>query len=180
MFIKKSKMTIQSQKLALGAKLFCFAFFAFPTKYLIFFCFMDSREFKRICRNRSFYISQVYVIEEEIKQLEIDYSIPRSPKLEVIGAPAHDHQPHIVDYISHKMRLEKELEETLKIIQMIDEIKTLNFPWGEILWKSLVNGVPVRHLCAEYDISKDMYYRRLAKFTCMIIRKKVYNNERHE
>ena len=134
---------------------------------------MNSREFKRICRNRNFYIAQTLVLEEEIKKIEQDYCTPRAPRLEVIGAPAHDNQSHIVDYISHKMRLEKELEETLELIMTIDQIKTLNFPWRDIFWKSLVEGVPVRPLCAKYDISKDMYYRKLAKFTCMIIRKKV-------
>ena len=133
---------------------------------------MNSRDFKRICRNRSFYIAQVLVIEEEIKQLENDYCTPRKPRLEVIGAPAHDHQSHIVDYISHKIRLEQELEETLKLIRTIDEIKTLKFPWSEILWKSLVEGQPVRRLCAEYDISKDKYYRMFAKFTSSLMKKK--------
>ena len=134
---------------------------------------MNSREFKRICRNRSFYIAQALVLEEEIKKIERDYCTPRAPRLEVIGAPAHDNQSHIVDYISHKMRLEKELEETIELIGTIDQIKTLNFPWRDIFWKSLVEGVPVRPLCAKYDISKDMYYRKLAKFTYQIIRKKV-------
>lgn len=130
---------------------------------------MNSREFKRLCRNRSFYIAQVLVLEEEIKRLERDYCTPRAPRLEVIGAPAHDNQSHIVDYISHKMRLEKELEDLQELIRTIDKIKTLKFPWGEILWKSLVEGQPVRRLCAEYDISKDMYYRKLAKLTDALI-----------
>ena len=134
---------------------------------------MDIREFKRICRNRSFYIAQTLVIEEEIKQLENDYCTPRAPRLEVIGAPAHDNQSHIVDYISRKMRLEEELEELYELIRTIDEIKNLNFPWGEILWKSLVEGQPVRRLCSEYDISKDMYYRKLAKITSSLIEKEI-------
>ena len=133
---------------------------------------MDSREFKRICRNRSFYIAQVLVLEEEIKKIERDYCTPRAPRLEVIGAPAHDNESHIVDYISHKIRLEKELEETLELIRAIDKIKTLNFPWGEILWKSLVEGKPVRTLCKQYDISKDMYYRKLAKLTSSLMKRR--------
>ena len=134
---------------------------------------MNNREFKRICRNRSFYIAQALVLEEEIKKIEQDYCTPRAPRLEVIGAPAHDNQSHIVDYISHKMRLEKELEETLELIRTIDQIRDLENPWGEIFWKTLVEGVSVRPLCSKYDISKDMYYRKLAKFTYQIIRKKV-------
>lgn len=105
--------------------------------------------------------------------MENDYCTPRAPRLEVIGAPAHDNQSHIVDYISKKIRLEKELEELYKLIRTIDEIKNLNFPWGEILWKSLVEGQPVRHLCSEYDISKDMYYRKLAKITSSLIEKEI-------
>lgn len=133
---------------------------------------MHSREFKQICRNRSFYIAQVLVLEEEIKRLERDYCTPRAPRLEVIGAPAHDNQSHIVDYISHKIRLEKELEDLQELIRMIDQIKTLNFPWGEILWKSLVEGNPVRTLCKQYDISKDMYYRKLAKLTSSLMKRR--------
>ena len=133
---------------------------------------MHSREFKQICRNRSFYIAQVLVLEEEIKRLERDYCTPRAPRLEVIGAPAHDNESHIVDYISHKIRLEKELEDLQKLIRTIDQIKTLNFPWGEILWKSLVEGKPVRTLCKQYDISKDMYYRKLAKLTSSLMKRR--------
>ena len=125
--------------------------------------------FKRICRNRSFYIAQALVLEEEIKKIERDYCTPRAPRLEVIGAPAHDNQSHIVDYISHKMRLERELEETLELIRTIDQIRDLENPWGDIFWKTLVEGVPVRPLCAKYDISKDMYYRKLAKLTSYLI-----------
>lgn len=133
---------------------------------------MDSREFKRICRNRSFYIAQVLVLEEEIKKIERDYYTPRAPRLEVIGAPAHDNQSHIVDYISHKIRLEKELKDLQELIRTIDQIKTLNFPWGEILWKSLVECKPVRTLCKQYDISKDMYYRKLAKLTSSLMKRR--------
>ena len=122
---------------------------------------MNNREFKRLCRNRSFYIAQVLVLEEEIKKIERDYCTPRAPRLEVIGAPAHDNQSHIVDYISHKMRLEKELEETLELIRTIDQIRDLKNPWGEIFWKTLVEGQPVRHICKEYGVSKDSYYRKL-------------------
>lgn len=134
---------------------------------------MDSRELKRICRNRSFYIAQVLVLEEEIKKIERDYCTPRAPRLEVIGAPAHDNESHIVDYISRKMQLEKELEDLQELIRTIDKIKTLNFPWGEILWKSLVEGKPVRTLCKQYDISKDMYYRKLAKFTSTLMKERI-------
>lgn len=130
---------------------------------------MNVKEFKRICRNRNFYIAQTYVIAEEIKQIELDYCTPRAPRLEVIGAPAHDNQSHIVDYISRKMELEKELERLTELVRTIDQIRTLNFPWGEILWKSLVDGAPVRPLCSKYHISKDMYYRQLAKITRMLI-----------
>ena len=132
---------------------------------------METAKFKRLCRNRSFYIAQVLVLEEEIKKLERDYCTPRAPRLEVIGAPAHDNQSHIVDYISHKMRLEKELEETLELIRTIDQIRDLENPWGEIFWKTLVEGAPVRPLCSKYDISKDMYYRKLAKFTCIMMKR---------
>jgi hypothetical protein len=120
------------------------------------------------------------VIEEEIKQLENDYCTPRGPRLEVIGAPAHDNQSHIVDYISHKMRLEQELEEILKLIRTIDQIRDLENPWGDIFWKSLVEGVPVRPLCAKYDISKDMYYRKLASFTKLLMKGGYHNGAKKD
>lgn len=139
-----------------------FFFFRNRNQSLYFFS-MNAKEFKRLCRNRSFYIAQMYVIEEDIKKLENDYCTPRKPRLEVIGAPAHDHKSHIVDYISHKMILEKEYEKLKGFVKTIDEIKDLPKPWDDIFWKTLVDGTPVRPLCAEYDISKDMYYRKLAK-----------------
>lgn len=37
---------------------------------------MNVKEFKRICRNKNFYIAQTYVIAEEIKQIELDYYTP--------------------------------------------------------------------------------------------------------
>lgn len=126
---------------------------------------MKSGEFKRICRNRNFYIAQVYVTEEVIKTLETDYCTPRAPRLEVIGAPAHDNKSHIVDYISHKIALETELKRLNGLIQMIDQLQNLEKPWGDIFWKTLVEGKPVRPLCAKYDISKDMYYRRLKTYS---------------
>lgn len=125
---------------------------------------MNSRDFKRICRNRNFYIAQVYVLEEEIKKLERDFCTPRAPRLEVIGAPAHDNQSHIVDYITHKIRLEKERDGYLELVRTIDSIRKLPKPWCDIYWKSLVEGAPVRTICKQYDISKDMYYRRIYTF----------------
>lgn len=122
---------------------------------------MNVKEFKRHCRNRNFYMAQVCVIEEEIKQLENDYCTPRGPRLEVIGAPAHDNQSHIVDYISHKMRLEQEIDKYNNLIRMVNDISKLEKPWGEIFEKTLVKGLPVRKICSQYGISKDMYYRRL-------------------
>ena len=101
---------------------------------------MNVKEFKRHCRNRNFYMAQVCVIEEEIKQLENDYCTPRGPRLEVIGAPAHDNQSHIVDYISHKMRLEQEIDKYNNLIRMVNDISKLEKPWGEIFEKTLVKG----------------------------------------
>ena len=117
--------------------------------------------FKHICRNRNFYMAQVYCIEEELKQIDILMSKPRSPQLEVIGQPAHDHQSHIVDWINRKVYLEKERDRLLELISRVDEIKNLKNPWREIFWKVLVVGQPVRTICKEYGVSKDSYYRRI-------------------
>ena len=117
--------------------------------------------FKHICRNRNFYMAQVYVIEEELKQIDILMSKPRSPKLEVIGQPAHDHQSHIVDWINRKLYLEQERDRLLELVSMVDEIKNLKNPWRDIFWKSLVEGVSVRKICREYGVSKDSYYRKI-------------------
>ena len=106
-------------------------------------------------------MAQVYCIEEEIKHIDILMSKPRSPRLEVIGQPAHDHQSHIVDYINRKVYLEQEKEKLLELVRMVDQIKTLKNPWGDIFWKTLVDGQPVRHICKEYGVSKDSYYRKL-------------------
>lgn len=125
--------------------------------------------FKKHCRNRNFYMAQVYVIDEEIKHVDILMSKPRSPRLEVIGAPAHDHESHIVDWIDRKRILEEERNGYLKLVEMIDQIKQLPKPWNDIYWRSLVCGESVRTLCKEFNISKDKYYRMLAKFTPLIM-----------
>ncbi len=119
--------------------------------------------FKRQCRNRNFYIAQVYVIEEELKRIDILMSKPRDPKLEVIGVPAHNYESHIVDWIERKRRLEEERELYLKTIREIDQIKELPKPWNDIFWRSLVCGESVRTLCKEYGVSKDKYYRMFRK-----------------
>lgn len=125
---------------------------------------MTIQEFKRLCRNRNFYLAQVYCLEEEIKKIDIYSSKPRSPKLEVIGAPAHDYESHIVDFIARKISLEKERDELLARVEIVDSIRTeIPKPWNDIFWKDLVEGLPVRRLIQDYGISKDMYYRRLNK-----------------
>lgn len=125
---------------------------------------MNDREFKRHCRNRNFYVAQVYCIEEEIKNINIQMSAPRGPQLEVIGAPAHNHESHIVSYISRKMALENEKQKLLQKIEMVDRIKNLPRPWNDIFWKNLVEGEKARKLCEEYYISKDAFYRRLKRY----------------
>ncbi len=113
-------------------------------------------------------MAQVYFIEEEIKCIDILMSKPRSPQLEVIGAPAHNHESHIVDWIDRKRILEEERDRYLKLIETIetiDRIHQLPEPWNDIYWRSLVCGESVRTICKEFDISKDKYYRKLAKFT---------------
>lgn len=117
--------------------------------------------FKEHCKNRNFYVARIYGIEEELKHIDILMQRPRSPKLEVIGQPAHDHQSHIVDWIDRKMKLEAERDELLELISQIDQIRNLKNSWGEIFWKTLVEGQPVRHICKEYGVSKDSYYRKL-------------------
>ena len=119
--------------------------------------------FKRHCRNRNFYIAQVYVIEEELKRIDILMSKPRAPKLEVIGAPAHDYESHIVDWIERKRLLEEERSRYLDMVAEIDKIKELPKPWNDIFWRSLVCGESVRTLCKEYGVSKDKYYRIFRK-----------------
>ena len=127
--------------------------------------------FKHICRNRNFYMAQVYVIEEELKHIDILMSKPRSPKLEVIGQPAHDHQSHIVDWINRKLYLEQERDRLLELISKVDAIKNLKNPWRDIFWKSLVEGVPVRKICREYGVSKDSYYRMIRKIYTHVYKK---------
>ena len=125
---------------------------------------MTIDEFKKLCRNRNFYMAQVYRLEEELKELEYQMSKPRSPKLEVIGAPAHNHESHIVDYVARKLALENEIKMNLARVEIVDSIRTdLQKPWNDIFWQDLVEGIPVRTLCKGYGISKDTYYRRLNK-----------------
>ena len=130
------------------------------------------KNFKHICRNRNFYMAQVYSIEEELKHIDILMSKPRSPKLEVIGQPAHDHQSHIVDWIDRKMKLEQERDRLLDLVKTVDQIKELPSPWNDIFWRTMVQGEKVRPLCKEYKTSKDAYYRKLAKITCLLIEHK--------
>lgn len=125
---------------------------------------MDIKIFKRLCRNRNFYVAQVYCIEEEIKSIDIQMSAPRGPQLEVIGAPAHDYKSHIVTYIARKMALEAEKQELLQKIETVDKIKDLPQPWNDIFWKNLVDGQNARELCRQYYISKDAFYRRYKKY----------------
>lgn len=130
---------------------------------------METKLFKRHCRNLYFYVAELARVEEEIRLNDIYMSKPRGPRLEVIGAPAHNNESHIVDYIQRKADLEAEHQHYLDLIEMIESIRTLKNPWGDIFWKSLVQGVPVRTICKRFDISKDMYYRRLAEFTQLLI-----------
>lgn len=125
---------------------------------------MDINFYKRLCRNRNFYVAQVYCIEEEIKSIDIKMSAPRGPQLEVIGAPAHNHEQHIVTYIARKMDLEKQKQELLENVKMVDRIKLLPRPWNDIFWKNLVEGENARGLCKQYGISKDAFYRRLKRY----------------
>ena len=122
---------------------------------------MEAKVFKRHCRNLYFYVAELARVEEEIKLNDIYMSKPRGPRLEEIGAPAHDHESHIVDYIQRKAYLEAERQHYLGLIEMIESIRTLKNPWGDIFWKTLVEGRPVRHICKEYGVSKDSYYRKL-------------------
>lgn len=125
---------------------------------------MTINEFKKLCRNRDFYMAQVYCLEEEIKRIDAESSKPRSPKLEVIGVPAHNYESHIIDYIVRKIDLENEIKMNLARVELVDSIRTdLPKPWNDIFWQDLVEGIPVRTLCKSYGISKDMYYRRLNK-----------------
>ena len=109
-------------------------------------------------------MAQVYCLEEEIKRIDAESSKPRSPKLEVIGAPAHNYESNIIDYIARKIDLENEIKMNLARVELVDSIRTdLPKPWNDIFWQDLVEGIPVRTLCKSYGISKDMYYRRLNK-----------------
>jgi len=126
---------------------------------------MTIEELKRLCRNRNFYMAQVYCLDEEIKQIDILASKPRSPRLEVIGSPAHNYESHIVDYVARKMELEKERRMYLDRVEFVDSIRSkIPKPWNDIFWKNLVDGISVRELVREYGISKDMFYRRLNKY----------------
>ncbi len=133
---------------------------------------MKAIDFKKHCRNLYFYVAELARVEEEIKLNDIYMSKPRSPRLEVIGAPAHNNESHIVDYIQRKMDLEKERQHYLDLIELVESIRTLPAPWNDILWETLVLGRPVRTSCKEHDISKDMYYRKLAAFTRLLIDRK--------
>ena len=128
-------------------------------------------KFKKHCRNRNFYMAKVYFIEEEIKCIDILMSKPRSPQLELIGAPAHNHESHIVDWINRKRILEEERDGYLKLVEMIDRLHQLPEPWNDIYWRSLVCGESVRTICKEFDISKDKYYRKLARITHLIMKR---------
>ena len=131
---------------------------------------METKEFKRHCRNLYFYVAELARVEEEIKLNDIYMSKPRGPRLEVIGAPAHNHQSHIVDYIQRKADLEAERQHYLDLIEMIESIRTLPAPWNDIFWNTLVLGKSVRPYCKEIHISKDMYYRKLAEITDTIMK----------
>lgn len=137
---------------------------------------METKLFKRHCRNLYFYVAELARVEEEIKLNDIYMRKPRGPRLEVIGAPAHNHEAHIVDYIQRKADLEAERQHYLDLIEMIESIRTLSAPWNDIFWKSLVGEVPVRTICKQYDISKDMYYRKLAAFTHLLIERTIGGN----
>ena len=116
-------------------------------------------------------MAKVYFIEEEIKCIDILMSKPRSPQLELIGAPAHNHESHIVDWINRKRILEEERDGYLKLVEMIDRLHQLPEPWNDIYWRSLVCGESVRTICKEFDISKDKYYRKLARITHLIMKR---------
>ena len=127
------------------------------------------KSIKRMCGNRTFYLAQIMVLDKEIKEIDILMSKPRGPRLEVIGAPAHNHESHIVDWIERKRVKEQEKAKLLEKIEKIDRIKELPSPWDAIFWHTFVLGEPVRPLCKIYGVSKDKYYRMeylvFAKFT---------------
>jgi hypothetical protein len=125
---------------------------------------MTINEFKKHCKNRNYYVAQIYVIEEEIKRIDILMGKPRAPRLEVIGAPAHNYDPKIVDFIARKQELEKEKQKYIDRVEYVDSIRSLPKPWNDIYWKTLVEGLPARNIARDYGISKDKYYRSLNKF----------------
>lgn len=118
-----------------------------------------------------YYVAELARVEEEIKLNDIHMSKPRGPRLEVIGAPAHDNESHIVDYIQRKQDLEAERQYFLDLIELVESIRTWPAPWNDIFWKTLVLGRSVRTYCKEVHISKDMYYRKFAAFTHLLIEK---------
>lgn len=126
---------------------------------------METKVFKKHCRNIYYYVAELARVEEEIKLNDIYMSKPRGPRLEVIGAPAHNNESRIVDYIQRKADLEAERQHYIDLIELVESIHTWPVPWNDIFWKTLVLGRSVRPLCNERHISKDMYYRKFATFT---------------
>lgn len=125
---------------------------------------MDKKEIKRHCRNRNYYLAQVSLLKEEEKQIDILMSKPRAPKLEVIGAPAHNYESHIVDWIERKDRVNEELSGYLFFLDLIDKFfDSLQEPWKEIAWKNFVEGKPAKVLCKEFKVDRSTYYRQIER-----------------
>lgn len=123
-----------------------------------------SNKFKRECRKYYYYISQIELLNSKIRDINHILTKPNEPKLEVIGQPAKNVDSKIVSLITYKIQIEKEIEDILITMAIIEKLHKLPKPWNDILWKNLVDGVVVEDLLKEYGITRSTFYRRMRYF----------------
>ncbi len=133
-----------------------------------------SNEFKRECRRYFYYVSQLAYLEEQINHINHILTKPKEPRLEIIGQPAKNVDSKIVSLINQKMQLDKERNDILETMEVIERLRTLPKPWNDILWKNLVHGETVDILVEEFGISRSHFYRRMRGYIKEILSRNLH------